>query len=759
MSGPADHTNRLAQASSPYLQLHRHNPVDWYEWGDEAIERARREDRPIFLSVGYSTCYWCHVMERESFSDEQIAALMNRSFVNIKLDREERPELDEIYMTATQVLTGHGGWPNSVFLTPELEPFFAGTYFPPVDRPGLPGFPTVLRSMEDAWRERRSDVETQSASVMDAIRQHLGGRAELAGDPDATPPPGAVAQQSFEELERSFDPSWGGFGSAPKFPTPSNLMFLLEFAEENETAGRMLSATLDQMARGGIYDQLGGGFHRYATDREWKIPHFEKMLYDNGLLLEVYARHYRLTGDPQSARVLWQTAEFLSRELTSKHGAFWSALDAETGGSEGAFHVWTREELRSVLGEEDFGFLAPLYGFDGTPFFEGEHYVLHLPERLDHQAERRRTTESELVAEIEPLRRRLFEARAERPHPLTDDKILVDWNGTAIAGLAAAGSALDERTMIEMAASAATFLLERLRTPGGRLLHAWRDWEGADQGRIEAFLSDYVFPVRGLLALARATGEPRWREAAIELTGEQVECLADDAGGFFASEERPDVLVRSKDLFDGAMPAANAIAVLNLIELARTDESGPWARLAERALASAAPVVERVPGAARTMAMAARRWAAVEKESGPSSRPQAGGASPQDLGEEARRHVEIAADFGEPDGDGWRTARIRIEIEPGWHIYAGYPQDDAPDWIHPTEVVAQNAELDSVVLPPGKELAELLGRERVLIYEGRIEIPARVRPTGEGSGGRIEVRYQACDETRCLPAVAHAMPV
>ena len=764
MSATGEHTNRLARASSPYLLLHQHNPVDWYEWGDEALERARREDRPIFLSVGYSTCYWCHVMERESFSNERIAALMNESFVNIKLDREERPELDEIYMTATQVLTGRGGWPNSVFLTPGLEPFFAGTYFPPTDRPGLPGFPAVLRSMKEAWRDRRGDIETQAESVVSAVRQHLGG--QITRETSAPGPPGPEpARRSLQELGRTFDPQWGGFGSAPKFPTPSNLFLLLEFGaagqvgrraddELNARAAEMLGETLDQMARGGIYDQLGGGFHRYATDREWKIPHFEKMLYDNGLLLEVYARHFGLTADPQSARVLRQTADFLSRELTSDEGAFWSALDAETGGAEGAFHVWTRQELRRTLGEEDFGFLAPLYGFDGKPFFEGEHYVLHLPERLDRQAKRRRTSESELTAELEPLRRRLFEARAERPHPLTDDKILVDWNGTVIAGLALAGSVLGDESMIDRAVAAADFILERLRSRGGRLLHAWR--RGA--GEIEAFLGDYVFLVRGLLALGRATGEEKWRDVAAEMTREQIERLADEEGGFYASESRADVLVRSKDLFDGAMPAANSIAVLNLLELAAGDEQGPWADLADRALRAAGPVVERVPAGARTMALAALRWSVAGSAlpsadvSGANAVTGDPGLGRHDLEDEARGRVQISARAGAADDQGRRPLRVTIEIEPGWHVYAGYQNEETPGWLEPTGLVGENAELDSLAFPVGEELPAAPGREPVLIYEGRVEITGRVRDLGD-SPHRVRVRYQACDETRCLAPV------
>ena len=420
MSDPSQRTNRLAAESSPYLLLHAHNPVDWYPWGPEALARAKAEDKPIFLSVGYSTCFWCHVMERESFSDPAVAALMNDEFVNIKVDREERLDLDEIYMLATQVLHGQGDWPNSVFLTPDLLPFFAGTYFPPIDSRGMPGFPTVLRSMIHAWKERRGDVEQQGAELGDAIRRHL---AEL--EPATGALPGAEPlERGLASLREKFDPTWGGFGGAPKFPSPANLFLLLALAEPDSAhagpAAMMLAATLDAMGRGGIYDQLAGGFHRYATDREWRVPHFEKMLYDNGLLLEAFALEHARSGSPEAARIVRETAGFLAREMTlpevagapGSGGAFWSAIDAETGGREGAYYVWTRDELELALGAEGATFLAPLFGFQAEPFFEETRYVLHLPRTLEVQAQERRLTREQLLAEIAPLRARLLAARA-----------------------------------------------------------------------------------------------------------------------------------------------------------------------------------------------------------------------------------------------------------------------------------------------------------------------------------------------------------
>ncbi|HET9767450.1 MAG TPA: thioredoxin domain-containing protein, partial [Thermoanaerobaculia bacterium] len=598
--------NRLAAASSPYLRLHAHNPVDWYPWGKEAISRARREDKPIFLSIGYSTCYWCHVMERESFSDPAIAALMNERFVNVKLDREERPDLDEVYMTATQLMTGQGGWPNSLFLTPKLEPFFAGTYFPPEDKWGRPGFRSLIQGIGEAWRERRDDVDAQARELGEAVRHHLGGRVA----PGSSVPGPALFDAALRTLAQRFDPTWGGFGEAPKFPTPSNLMLLLEAAEGGDAeARRMLAITLDRMARGGLYDQLGGGFHRYATDREWKVPHFEKMLYDNGSLLEIYARAWALLGDPELARVVRETVAFLDRELAAPHprlpqsAGFWSAIDAETGGQEGAFYVWTAAELEVVLGAEDAAFLAPLYGFDRPPFFEHLHYVLHLPRPLQEQAERRRIGYEELLRSIAPLRERLLAARASRPRPATDDKVLADWCGLAVAGLAVAGRLLGEPEWVERAGRAGWFVLDWMQGDD-TLRHSWRD----DVDGPEAFLADYAYLGHGLLALYDATNEGSWLGLATDLAREQRERLAHPDGGWYGAAESKDLISRSRDLFDGASPSPNGVAVLNLLRLAELTGIREYRDEAERALRGFAPLVDAQPAAARTIAIAARRF-------------------------------------------------------------------------------------------------------------------------------------------------------
>jgi len=730
-------TNRLSRESSPYLLLHQHNPVDWYPWGDEAFRRARDEDKPIFLSVGYSTCYWCHVMERESFSDATIAELMNREFVNIKLDREERPDLDEIYMTATQVLTGQGGWPNSLFLTARLEPFFAGTYFPPEDRHGQPSFSRVLVSMADAWSNRRKDIEAQAESVAGAIRHYLDRRSAPAPQP---PGPG-FPSRSLTALERRYDARWGGFGGAPKFPSPSNLFLLAELAGDSPRAAEMLTTTLDQMARGGLYDQLGGGFHRYATDAEWKVPHFEKMLYDNGLLLELYALEWERTGDPSMARVVRQTAGFLAREMTSPEGAFWSAMDAETDGHEGAFYVWTRDELVEALGEEDAGFLAPLLGFDGAPFFEGRYFVLHQPRDIETQARARRVDVDDLLAEIAPLRRELLDRRGERPELLIDDKILTDWNGMAISGLATAARLLADDSLAEQASRAADLLLTTARDAQGTLLHSSRRGEG----RVRAFLSDYAYLTRGVLALYEATGEPRWVEAAVGLCEEQQRRLGDPLGGFFTAEESDDLLARSKELVDGAVPAANAIAVLNLLALAESTGEVRWRDDAERALRSFAAAVEQQPEAARMIAVAVRRY-----HGGAPAEGDVG--SPEEQTTLAARSVEavkIECSRGEPDADGWARLEVAVEIAEGLHLQAN---PAGADYLVPTELEASNAELRDVRYPRGEPLEIDFASQPVSVYTGELQIVARIRGEGE-----LHLAYQPCTETGCLPPVRVAI--
>ena len=494
-------TNRLINETSPYLLLHAHNPVDWYPWGDEALALAKKENKPIFLSVGYSTCYWCHVMERKVFSNPEIAAEMNKNFINIKIDREERPDLDEIYMTATQLLVQRGGWPNSVFLTPDLKPFYAGTYFPPTDMPGRPGFPTILDAVHEAWVTREAEVIESAKQISNAI--------EMATSRGFTPLSGKEFDRSLitgavDYLRTSYSHAYGGFGTAPKFPSPANLEFLLSEYERtsDDPLLKMVTRTLDMMAYGGMYDQVGGGFHRYSVDAKWLIPHFEKMLYDNAQLAKVYLQAYQLTQEPRYRRVAEEIFSFIFREMTAPEGGFYSALDAETDAEEGKYYVWTADEIRKILGKKGAARFADVYGVDKKGNFEGKS-VLYVPEGT--------AAEGSLKA-LAASREKLLEARFKREYPLLDTKVIVNWNGLMIDALAYGYQVLGEERYLAAASKAARFILDTMRKPNRELLHTYTD----GVVKQDAYLDDYAFFVRGLLGLHQATGEEQWLEFSDE---------------------------------------------------------------------------------------------------------------------------------------------------------------------------------------------------------------------------------------------------
>ncbi len=698
--------NRLAAESSPYLLLHAHNPVDWYAWGDEAFERARAEDKPIFLSVGYSTCYWCHVMERESFSDPDIAKQLNDAFVAIKLDREERPDLDEIYMAATQLLTESGGWPNSVFLTPEGKPFFAGTYFPPDDRHGRPGFPRVLTAIREAWALRRAEVTQQAETLSEAIRR----QAEGGGAP-GVPDPGA-GDALEAELARRFDRRHGGFGRAPKFPSPANLYFLLDRARAGGAEARdMLVVTLDRMARGGIHDQIAGGFHRYSTDAEWLVPHFEKMLYDNAALAELFVEADALAPAEGFARVGRATLDFVLREMTGPGGGFLSAIDAETDGHEGAYYTWTAADLDAALDAPTRARLATLYGFDGSPTFERDRYVLHLPEAVDDA----------LLAAAEPGRARLLAVRDQRPRPLTDDKVLTDWNGMMIAAMAVAGRALNEPRYVAAAERAAQFALASLVDPAsGELRHVWR----LGTVKVAALLDDYAFLIAGLLRLHEASGAERWRDEARRLQAEQDRRLWDEAaGGYWNAGDDPRLLVRSKSAHDGAVSSATGIAALNLIAL------GDRAR-AERLLRSLAEPIARWPQAHATLVRAVAAFGPIV-DAAIAAEP----AAPV-LAATARDIVTVTASVDRSVAGAWKPFVLELTVAEGWHLNANPP---LLRFLVATEVRSGRSEVRSVRYPKDER------------YEGRIRIEGEVHV--EGASPSVSLTYQPCDEEKCLTPV------
>ena len=590
--------NKLAGSTSPYLLQHADNPVAWEPWGEEALARARAEQKPIFLSVGYSACHWCHVMAHESFESAALAALLNPAFVNIKVDREERPDIDAVYMAAVQLLTGRGGWPMSVFLTPALEPFFAGTYWPPEPRHGLPGFAQVLDAVLAAWRDRRDDVGRQAAEIVAAL-------ARPAVAPGGGPAPSAaLLEGAAAALGRGFDPRHGGFGAAPKFPHAMDLRLLLRTAARSGRVRdiEMAALTLACMASGGIHDQLGGGFARYSVDERWLVPHFEKMLYDNALLATAYLEAFLVTGREDFAVVVRSTLDYLLRDMVDPAGGFWSAEDADSEGEEGRYYVWNPAEIVGLLGADDAAVFCDVYDVTERGNFEG-HSILNLPRPLAAVARERGLAADMLADRLAGLRAVLFEARRRRVRPGTDDKVLVAWNGLAIDALARAGAALGEPRYTAAAGRAADFLLVHCRDAAGRLTHQWR--HGRASGL--AFADDLACLAEGLVSLYEATFDERWVVEAAALAdlllgADDSGPLASggfidvDSGGFFrTSAEHERLPVRQPDLMDNATPSATGMAATVLLRLAALTGRDRYRRAAERALEAVAGIAAQAP--------------------------------------------------------------------------------------------------------------------------------------------------------------------
>jgi uncharacterized protein len=567
--------NRLAHETSPYLLQHAHNPVDWYPWGEEAFARARAEDKPILLSVGYSACHWCHVMERESFENTDIAAVMNRHFVSVKVDREERPDVDHIYMQAVQSMTGQGGWPMTVFLTPDGTPFYGGTYFPPVDRHGLPGFPRLLQALAEAWTTRRGDVLDNGRQLVAALGQE--SRLRAAG----TPLGDEILFSAFQGVSAQFDEEHGGLGGAPKFPQPMIWEFVLRFAHrsDNPYARRMVHTTLVKMARGGMYDQLGGGFARYSVDRLWLVPHFEKMLYDNAQLASLYLHAWQALGDPECRRICEETLDYVLREMTDPVGGFYSAQDADSEGHEGKFFVWSPDEIRAVLGPEADTAMA-YWGVDRGPNFEGKS-ILWLPGQPDPER-------------AAPWRRKLFEARERRVKPGRDDKVLAAWNGLMARAFAEAGRALGRADYVAAARRNAEFVLGSLRM-SGRLLRTWK----AGRAKLKAYLEDHAMVAAALIELYAATFDRIWLDEARGLADEMLRLFWDDnVGGFFdTGSDHESLIVRPRNLYDNAVPCGSSVAVEVLLRLGELTGDERYERHALSALRPMADLLGRHPTA------------------------------------------------------------------------------------------------------------------------------------------------------------------
>jgi uncharacterized protein YyaL (SSP411 family) len=562
-------SNHLRNETSPYLRQHAHNPVDWYPWGLEAFEKAQKENKPIFLSIGYSTCHWCHVMAHESFENPEVAKLMNETFVSIKVDREERPDIDNVYMSACQVMTGGGGWPLSIIMTPDKKPFFAATYVPKESRFGLVGMTELIPHIRELWATRRGEALSLSDKIADVLQKTSQDTAGEELDE-------ATLKLTYEQLADCFDGQHGGFSCAPKFPTPHNLLFLLRYWRRNgnKAALDMVEKTLQAMQRGGIYDHIGFGFHRYSTDSQWLIPHFEKMLYDQAMLAMAYIEAYQATGKEDYGKTAREIFTYILQDMTSPDGGFYSAEDADSEGEEGKFYLWTQEEVRQALGNEEADFVAQVFNIKKDGNFMGETTgrksganILHLRKPFEEIASDLNLSQQDLQARLEGLRQKLFAYRERRVHPIKDDKILTDWNGLMIAALAKGAQAFDEPQYAEVACRTVDFILGNMRKANGRLWHRHRgEWTGVD-----ANLDDYAFLVWGLIELYEATFDASHLEFALELTGDMVRHFWDeDGGGFYlVPDDGESLLVRKKEIYDGATPSGNSVAMLNLLRLGR----------------------------------------------------------------------------------------------------------------------------------------------------------------------------------------------
>jgi uncharacterized protein YyaL (SSP411 family) len=788
--------NRLSKESSPYLLAHARNPVDWYPWGPEALERARKEDKLIFLSIGYSSCHWCHVMEKRVFSDPEIARFMNENFVNIKVDREERPDVDDIYMTALTLyyeLIGSqqsGGWPLSMFLMPDGRPIGGGTYFAPDDEEGRTGFPTMMRKVLESWRDNRRQMERNADILTQAVRAASRPRTVL-NPPEITR---ELVPRVVDHLKASYDADYGGFGYSasnperPKFPVPAKLGLLQyeSVRHENAQAGKMLYHTLDRMASGGIYDHVGGGFHRYSTDRYWHVPHFEKMLYDNAQLADVYVEAYRHSGESFYRTVAEGIFEFVRRDLSSPQGAFYSSLDADSDGGEGRFYVWTDAQLAETLNPDEVAACRVVYGTDQPPAFEAGH-VLAMARSIDDAARELKTSTGELERHLANISRKLLAARQKRTVPARDDKILTCWNGQMIRALARAGVVLKKPEYTQLAANAAEFILSTMRDEKGRL---YRSYSGG-RAQISAYLDDYAFLIDGLLALHLATGDEKWGNAARRLVDQQLQLFWDETGkGFYlTSNNHETLLARTKSGYDSVIPSGNSVSVRNLLRLASVTRETEYRDRARECLEVFTPLFEDSKGGMAYMALAVSEYLDTAETSGAVKASPRGprlGIAPdaeilQAGADEPRSPssaIQVAAAQGPaksntkkapeyitgkallsvdklPPG-GTCKVLVQLQIAEGWHIHAN-PAGD-PEFDMATELLFASelgTELTKVRYPAGKKTPRegegmpqslYVGQANLL---GVLEVPADA--AGREEVLTIQVSYQACNDTRCLP--------
>ena len=791
---PTDHPtspNRLAREMSPYLLQHAHNPVDWFAWGPEAFGEARRRGVPIFLSVGYSTCYWCHVMERESFEDARLGELMSREFVCVKVDREERPDVDDIYMGAVQAMSGRGGWPMSVFLTPPgargpddrgLEPFYAGTYFPPKPRHGLPSFEQVLHAIAEAWRSQREQAIEQAGVVTDRLREALA--------PELSPVKIGEAQivECAGTLLRMFDATHGGFGGAPKFPQPVYLEFLLDALADSgdertaKSIRTVIRTTLDKMALGGMFDQAGGGFHRYSVDERWIVPHFEKMLYDNAQLLGLYARASSELGDPFDAGIAARIAAYIDAEMTSPEGLFYSAQDAEVDGREGLNYLWTPEEVAAAVGEADAPLVFALFGLAGPANFRDPHHpeepashILRLDDRPERLAERLGMEFGALESARVRIHRALMAARGRRKQPRLDDKAIASWNGMMIASLAQAAHAIDRPALLDRAERAGEVVWGLMQSPDGALLRVRREGRSAGDGTLE----DYAWLARAFVALARAhrvkegaraTVSQRWTDRAEAMLRRMLTLFGDARTGALWDTHagRDDLIVRTRSTFDGSTPSGSSTALHAMLDLHELTGSGEWLERALRLLATLSGAVAESPAGAANSTRALLRVlridpALIERHGMTAAPEEKGGGAARESPVEILAEVERVTVPPEPEGGA--SLRVLIRMREGFHITAHEPW---PDEVDAAERLAGVVGLEVKLAPGSGEAVRLevdypvghllpsMDTESpatpLLVHTGEIELTIRLIRTHAPWTGRplLLARWQACTMTECL---------
>ncbi|MCO8122182.1 DUF255 domain-containing protein [Stieleria sp. TO1_6] len=747
------HTNRLINQTSPYLLQHAHNPVDWYSWGPEAFAAAKAENKPIFLSVGYSTCYWCHVMERESFERDDVAAIINQHYIAIKVDREERPEVDQQYMMATQLVTQRGGWPNSVWLTPDGKAWMAGTYFPREQ------FKQALLTLADVWETRRDEVDRQAAAITAAIERR--GNAVAATKPISQ----LLIDQAVQASRNHFDPQHGGFGGAPKFPPHDQLALLIDQyrRQPDESLGAIIEKTLTEMSRGGVYDQIGGGFHRYSTDDHWLLPHFEKMLYDNAQLMRSYTDGFLISQNEAHKTTIAGVFDWLSREMTSPQGGFYSAVDSESDAEEGKFYVWTLAEIIAALGESEGKRFANVYQVSDVGNFHEEstgkltgNNVLHRNGSIADYANEHELDAVELRQQLADQREKLLQVRQQREYPHLDDKVLAAWNGLMIEGLAYAGRQLDQPQYTAAAQKAADFILDEM-VIDGKLQRTYRSGKAS----LDGYLTDYAFVISGLIQLYRATEQKRYLDAAQSLGDTAIKLFQDDQNGGFFFTEAPqpndisEFLIRTKNLAGGGnLPSGNGVMAQALLQLTELTAEAEYADAARRAVTGLSGSLWQSAGQPDHLLIAA---AMILADPQPSTPPRKSGFRTAQL----KGAVSVSESKLRP-GQSFELT-VTLDIQPGWHLYAANP---GIDFIQPTRLrfADQNAaDVKRIIAPKGAQKQDPVFDQSLAILQGQVKFNVQLEIPEDASPGKaslaLTVDVQACDDTQCARPQSHPLEI